>query len=427
MNRTRAKFGYDSQSGQLAQIQHLRSDDSSILDLAYAYDDRNNITEKAIDGTTTFYDYDQKNQLIQVQVGNTITEQYSYDGVGNRLSSLEYSNWEYNQANQLLRFDNHYYQYDDNGNMIEMNEPDGYKHLSYSVDDRMVNYQSGTTTADYYYDIYGLRVKKEVNSEKTYYVYDGSVLLGEITFDISGQVKDERYYIFVPGTYYPLEMVVLQNGEWKPYAYHNDHLMTPLRLTDENEQIAWSADYKAFGEVNILIGNITNNLRFPGQYNEFFNIIYNYNRYYLSHLKIFNRKEPLLNICINIYDSKEQIFLLAYATFLPIIYNGYIYPNNPLSEIDPQGYIFGYIIKILKCSYYWRKVKDANEQCEKECSGDDVSLEDTIKFIETYSVSGSYTEAIVNCTCQKAGEDICQKWIKACTKITIPPRIKVKP
>ena len=73
-------------------------------------------------------------------IRTSIIKQYSYDGVGNRLSSLEYSNWEYNQANQLLRFDNHYYQYDDNGNMIEMNEPDGYKHLTYSVDDRLVNF-----------------------------------------------------------------------------------------------------------------------------------------------------------------------------------------------------------------------------------------------------------------------------------------------
>ena len=268
MNGTKAEFTYDSATGQLKEIHHLRSDDSPILHLAYAYDERNNIVEKAIDGTTTFYDYDLKDQLIQVKVGNTITEQYSYDGVGNRLSSLEYSDWEYNSANQLLRFDNHYYSYDDNGNMTEMNEPDGYKHLTYSVDDRLVEFQVGSTVADYYYDIYGLRVKKVVNGEKTYYVYDGSVLLGEITYDISGQVKDERYYIFIPGTYYPFEMVVLQNGERKHYAYHNDHLMTPLRLTDENQQIAWSGDYKAFGEINVLVQNIANYLRFPGQNQE---------------------------------------------------------------------------------------------------------------------------------------------------------------
>jgi len=169
-----------------------------------------------------------------------------------------------------------------------------------------------------YDDSYRLGIKKEVNGERRYFTYDGSVLLGEITFDISGQVKDERYYIFVPRSYYPLEMVILENNEWKPYAYHNDHLMTPLRLTDENQDIAWSGEYKAFGEVNISIEDVTNNLRFQGQYSDDENkFYYNHSRFYLA-------------FCGR-YNAFDQIFNN---------YNNYIYViNNPLLYVDPFGLI----------------------------------------------------------------------------------------
>lgn len=47
---------------------------------------------------------------------------------------------------------------------------------------------------------------------------------------------------------------------------HNDHLGTPQKMTDSTGTVVWSADYKPFGEVNITINTITNNLGFPGQY-----------------------------------------------------------------------------------------------------------------------------------------------------------------
>jgi len=239
----------------------------------------------------------------------------------------------------LLRCDNHYYSYDDNGNMIEMNEPDGFKHLTYSVDDRMISYQSGTTTGDYYYDIYGLRVKKEVNGEKTYFVYDGSVLLGEITFDISGQVKDERYYIFIPGTYYPLDMVVLEGGQWKPYAYHNDHLGTPRVMTNQAGNVVWEAIYRPFGEIDrYLSTKISNYFRFPGQYeDELTGLYYNYQRYYITSLGRYNKLDPLNYTTVQIPPDNILNFLSREFIFNPQL-NPYIYTqNNSINKIDYFG------------------------------------------------------------------------------------------
>jgi RHS repeat-associated protein len=66
------------------------------------------------------------------------------------------------------------------------------------------------------------------------------------------------------------------------YYYHNDHLGTPQKLTLSNGAVIWSAKYTAFGEAIVDPNSmITNNLRFPGQYqDEESGLHYNYHRYY---------------------------------------------------------------------------------------------------------------------------------------------------
>jgi uncharacterized protein RhaS with RHS repeats len=50
----------------------------------------------------------------------------------------------------------------------------------------------------------------------------------------------------------------------KAYYYHNDHLGTPQILTDEAGKVVWEADYRPFGETEILIEEVENPFRFPG-------------------------------------------------------------------------------------------------------------------------------------------------------------------
>ena len=64
--------------------------------------------------------------------------------------------------------------------------------------------------------------------------------------------------------------------------YHNDHLGTPQKMTSVNGAVVWNATYSSFGEANVdITSTITNNLRFPGQYeDEETGLHYNYHRYY---------------------------------------------------------------------------------------------------------------------------------------------------
>jgi len=65
---------------------------------------------------TSNYAYDAIYQLLQVTQGTSTTESYTYDIVGNRLSSLGLSTYQYNSSNELTSTGLGSYTYDHNGN-----------------------------------------------------------------------------------------------------------------------------------------------------------------------------------------------------------------------------------------------------------------------------------------------------------------------
>ena len=76
-----------------------------------------------LNGVTSNYSYDPLYELTQVTQGASTTESYSYDAVGNRLSSLGVPNYNYNASNELTSNSAGSYQYDANGNTLS--DPSG--------------------------------------------------------------------------------------------------------------------------------------------------------------------------------------------------------------------------------------------------------------------------------------------------------------
>ncbi len=64
-----------------------------------------------------------RNQLLSAKQGSTTKETYTYDIVGNRLSSLGVSPYSYNSSNELTALPSGSYTYDNNGNT--KTKPDG--------------------------------------------------------------------------------------------------------------------------------------------------------------------------------------------------------------------------------------------------------------------------------------------------------------
>ncbi|WP_432422939.1 RHS repeat-associated core domain-containing protein [Variovorax boronicumulans] len=137
---------------------------------------------------------------------------------------------------------------------------------------------------------------------------------------------------------YDLNRDPLYNGMYEPglgqdgeppaplesiHYYQCDHLGTPMELTDEGGNIAWEANYKAWGEARLTISEaarkagLKNPIRFQGQYlDEETGLYYNRFRYY----------DPV----VGRFVSKDPIRLAGGINLLQ-------YAPNPINWIDPLG------------------------------------------------------------------------------------------
>jgi len=116
----------------------------------------------------------------------------------------------------------------------------------------------------------------------------------------------------------PLAMIT-KPAETEIVSYfHNDHLGTPLILTNDNQTIVWKAAYTPFGGADISVQTVENPFRLPGQYYDSeTGLHYNYFRYYNPQTGRYITPDPI--------GLEGGINLWLYAF------------NNPLNWIDPLG------------------------------------------------------------------------------------------
>ena len=100
-NGINTNYSYDSVSRLLSVLHQAGS--TTLDGASYNYDYAGNRTSKTnhLNNITEGYTYDPIYQLTQVTQGASTTESYSYDAVGNRLSSLGVNPYSYNASNQL--------------------------------------------------------------------------------------------------------------------------------------------------------------------------------------------------------------------------------------------------------------------------------------------------------------------------------------
>jgi RHS repeat-associated protein len=191
------------------------------------------------------------------------------------------------------------------------------------------------------------RLAREKNLGMTFYGWDGNTLAWETTNEQS------THYFYEPDSFIPLAQAVKNrpmqmhptpdwsNRDYKvkedplwtqvlepePFDklgfYHCDHLGTPQEITDEEGNIAWSAQYKAWGEAKELLNKTAQNagfknpLRFQGQYFDHeTGLHYNRFRYYDPETGRFISKDPIK------FEGGLNLFQ---------------YVPNPIDWIDPWG------------------------------------------------------------------------------------------
>ena len=250
-------------------------DSTKVLDLDYSYNLIGNITQRKTPQQTTDYGYDSLSRLTEVKNNGKLAEKFSYDPIGNRLSSLPDKKYSY-QNSLLTAADGTSYGYDKNGSTTSITRGATTTTLHYNLENRLAEISSKGVTAQYFYDPFGQRVGKEVNGKRTWYAYSQAGLVAE--FDGNGKLLTS--YAYKPGSNWSSDPIMLSRGAHH-YFYHNDNLGTPHLLTDSNGAIVWQASYDAFGKAQVTTDKVSNNLRFPGQYFDAeTELDYNFHRYY---------------------------------------------------------------------------------------------------------------------------------------------------
>jgi RHS repeat-associated protein len=145
-------------------------------------------------------------------------------------------------------------------------------------------------TASYSYDPFGRRIRKQIGTETTYFLYADEGLIGE--YDASGSF-DKGYGWRPSGIWGTDPVFMVEDGKYS--FYHNDHLGTPQKMTNMNGDIVWSATYTAFGSAVIgSASTVISNLRFPGQcWDEETGLNYNYYRNYNPFIGRYSESDPI--------------------------------------------------------------------------------------------------------------------------------------
>ncbi|WP_244192373.1 RHS repeat-associated core domain-containing protein [Pseudomonas rhodesiae] len=262
------------------------------------------------------YRYDPLQRLTRADHSHDVQERFAHNPAGNLLMQNR-PGPDIVAGNRLLIQGDRHYTYDAFGNLTQERRGKGQQLVTeyrYDSQHRLIEItRPNGQTASYRYDPFGRRISKTVDGITTEFFWQGDTLIAE------HRAGRHRSYLYEPDSFRPL---VLLEGfgpkETQPYHYQLDHLGTPQELTTPEGDIAWSAHYRAYGEIAHLdVGKIDNPLRFQGQYfDEESGLHYNRHRYY--------------NPDIGRYLTPDPVKLAGGI-------NGYRYVPNPTGWVDPLG------------------------------------------------------------------------------------------
>src|SRR5581483_7657124 len=265
-----------------------------------------------LNGITENYGYDNIYQLLQVTQGATTTESYTYDRVGNRLSSLGMSPYNYNASNQLTSTPAATYTYDNNGNTLTKADANGTTMYTWDYENRLkqVTLPGTGGTVTFKYDPFGRRIQKSGPLGTTIYLYDGENLLEEV--DNNGSVV-ARY-----NQTRALDEELSESRSGTTSYFESDGLGTITSLSNPTGALADTYTFDSFGKLTASTGTLTNPLQYTGrEFDSETGIYFNRARYFDPTNGRWLSEDP-----IRFFGDK----------------NFYRYSlNNPVNYSDPSG------------------------------------------------------------------------------------------
>ena len=251
-NGVQTDYAYDP-SGFLTSLSAGIPQRPKVSSFAYAHDAVGNRTAMTDLSGNHEYAYDAIDQLTRAAHPTRPPEQFQYDPVGNRQTTVVDSD------NALLEDEDFIYTYDPKGNRIEKKSKitGGKTTYAYDPDNRLVKVETFASLARYKYDPFGRRIEKEINGQVTRYLYDGPNILLE--YDDQNNIKSSYLHTLAVDDPLALE----QNG--KNHYYHKDGLGSIRSLTGEDGQVIQSYEYASFGEITSRSGSLEQPFTFTGR------------------------------------------------------------------------------------------------------------------------------------------------------------------
>jgi RHS repeat-associated protein len=291
-NNVTTNYSYDNLSHLLSVLHQAGG--STIDGASYAVDSVGNRTSKTdqLAAITTNYGYDAIYQLVQATQGGSTRERYSYDPVGNRLSSLGVSPYSFNSSNELVSTPSALYGFDYNGNTTSKTDSTGTTNYSWDFENRITQVTLPGTggTESYRYDPFGRRIQKAFTQNGTTttmnYVYDGQNVIE--TFDQNGSMLSR----FAQGQ--GVDQPLAESAAGATSFYEQDGLGSVTSLTNTAGALAQTYTYDSFGNTTNSQGSPTNPFRYTGrEFDSETNLYYYRARYYDPETGRFLSEDPL--------------------------------------------------------------------------------------------------------------------------------------
>jgi RHS repeat-associated protein len=354
-NKIRTDYAFDT-SSRLSQMTS-RSDDQVLDSFAYTYDPTGNMTrivkdryDLPQDSGTFDYIYDPLGRLTGATHGDA-TKTYTYDLLGNRLSSAQdgqITNYVYNELNQLIRTDmpnqSKHYEYDKRGNLAKVlagNQIDA----TYTFDTQGMLSQAITPkgSIEHLYNALGKRTSSITTAQDGFDPQARIDYLLDLTRpynDLIATTKDDTTQNFLWGQ----GLIGATTKDANQYYLH-DHLGSPTRTLDDNSHTTAQFAFDEFGVPIIdpalaLDGNtgaIHNPFGFTGyQCDDITDLYFAQARYYDANMGRFAGEDTHWNAGNRVHGEIGGLIPSADT----IMQSGNLYAyciSNPLLYLDLNG------------------------------------------------------------------------------------------
>ena len=257
----RTEATYDAAS-QLLDLRHTNVSAGTTPAFAtYAYDPLGNRTSLTDPLGLHTFTYDALNRLTGADhpVGSSLPEEtFTYDPVGNRLTSHRSAAHRYDGANRLLEDDQVTYAYDANGNLTTKTDKAtaATTTYTYDVENQLIQIDlPDGRLASYRYDGLGRRLEKAVRGTVTRYVSDHEDLL----FTVDGANALQAGFLHGPGIDAPLLLLpdadrdgTLAHGEPTRRLLADGLGSVTAVVDDRSGTLLERSLYESFGHLTLL-------------------------------------------------------------------------------------------------------------------------------------------------------------------------------